>query len=485
MCLGILAHALALGAEDERDPGRAERFGQGHIRLAGEADPPEAGGGHIVERAGEIDDADPGHGLERPRRRLGERSGFGRGVPVLRDHAQGVERRRGAQDRADIVRIGDLIEDEQRAMILRLIEEVGEEKIFEPLDLDDDALVRRVARDEAAEIGDVGESERDGGVDLVAGGGLARREDPHHPPLRIGERGGDGVSAPETGAVLGLGRLAGLASHRFALAAARMLGKRRRFDILARQGEGRMATIASPAAERMKRDRIFYSSMGLAIAATVLWGFSASFYLSPWLEAPPTTPDMTGLLYLHGAVFTAWIALMVVQPLLIAARNPALHRRLGYLGAGVAAAMVVLGNLAAIAAMHGGFRGLGDPMVFYAVPFFAINSFAVAVFLAVRWRNRAETHKRLILLSNAALLGAAIARIPLGAVQSGAPFTFIFGPDLIILAGALYDWRTRGQVHGVWLWGGGAMILSQIVMMAVMGTAWWHGFASFMARLWA
>jgi hypothetical protein len=246
-----------------------------------------------------------------------------------------------------------------------------------------------------------------------------------------------------------------------------------------------MATMASPAAVRMKSDRLFYTAMGIAIALVTLWGFAASFYLARWMTAPPTTPQIGLLLKLHGGVFTVWIALMVIQPALIAARNLRAHRTLGYAGAGIAAAMVVLGNVAAIAAMHGGFRGLGDPFVFYAVPFFAINSFAVTVFLAVRWRRHADAHKRLILLSNAALLGAAVARIPLAAVQSGAPFTFIFGPDLIILAGALYDWRTRGRVHKVWLRGGAAMVASQVLMMAVMGTAWWHAFAEAMASLWA
>jgi hypothetical protein len=246
-----------------------------------------------------------------------------------------------------------------------------------------------------------------------------------------------------------------------------------------------MATIASPAAACMKSDRIFYSGMGLVAAATVIWGFAASFYFSRWLPRPAMAPDMTGLLYLHGAVFTAWVALMVVQPMLIASRNVALHRRLGYFGAGVAAAMVVVGNVAAVAAMHGGFRGLGDPYVFYAVPFFAINSFAVVVWLAIRWRNRAETHKRLILLSNSAILGAAIARIPVDAIGSGAPFTFVFGPDLIIVAGMIYDRMTRGRVHSVWIWGGAAIVLSQIAMMAVMGTRWWHAFAGTMAGLWA
>jgi hypothetical protein len=245
-----------------------------------------------------------------------------------------------------------------------------------------------------------------------------------------------------------------------------------------------MATIASPAAVRVRNDRAFYTCMGLAIAATVVWGFAPSFYFSRWMTAPPTTPEIGPLLALHGTCFSAWVALMVVQPALIASRNLRLHRRLGYFGAGVAAAMVVLGNLAAIAAMHGGFRGLGDPFVFYAVPFFAINSFAVTIFLAVRWRNFAETHKRLILLSNVALLGAAIARIPVAAIQSGAPFSFIFGPDLIILAGMAYDMVTRGRVHRVWLVGGALMVATQILMMAVMGTGAWHGFAEAMAGLW-
>lgn len=243
-----------------------------------------------------------------------------------------------------------------------------------------------------------------------------------------------------------------------------------------------MATIASPAV-RIRSDRLFYSMMGLAIAATTFWGFSASFYLSSWLTAPPTTPDWTPLLYLHGGVFSTWMVLMVTQPMLVASRNLRLHRRLGLVGAAVAAAMVAVGNVTAVAAMHGGFKGLGDPMVFYAVPFFAINSFAVAVLLAVLWRNRAETHKRLILLSNVGLLGAAIARIPLDAIQGGAPFTFIFLPNLVTLAGIVYDWRTRGRVHPVWIWGGLAMLASQLVMMAVMGSGWWHAFAEAMAAL--
>ena len=245
-----------------------------------------------------------------------------------------------------------------------------------------------------------------------------------------------------------------------------------------------MATIAAPAA-RARTDRKFYVLMGVAIAAVTVWGFAPSYYFSRWMTVPPVTPEMTAILHVHGAIFTAWMALMVIQPMLIAGRNLRVHRRLGYAGAAIAAAMVVTGNLAAVAAMHGGFKELGDPMVFYAVPFFAINSFAVAVGFAIYWRNRAETHKRLILLANVGILGAAIARIPLDPVQAGAPFTFVFGPNLIVVAGMIYDWRTRGRVHRVWIWGGLAMLASQIAVFPVMGSGWWHRFAETMAGLWA
>jgi hypothetical protein len=224
--------------------------------------------------------------------------------------------------------------------------------------------------------------------------------------------------------------------------------------------------------------------MGVLIALVTVIGFSRSYYLSGWFTIPAGTPPMTWLLHVHGAIFTAWVVLMVVQPGLIATRNLRVHRKLGYAGAAVATTMVVAGNLSAIAAMNGGFINLGDPFVFYAIPFFAINSFAVAVALAIVWRNRPEAHKRLILLSNVGLLNAAVARIPLDVIQSGAPFTFMFLPNLITVAGMIYDWRSRGRVHKVWIWGGALMLLSQIVVFPIMGTAAWHRFAETMATLW-
>lgn len=243
-----------------------------------------------------------------------------------------------------------------------------------------------------------------------------------------------------------------------------------------------MTTAALPIIRR-HNDRLFYTSVGLCVAIVTFTGFAQSYYLSSWLSPPANAPKITTLLAVHAAVFTAWITLMVVQPMLIASKNRKLHRKLGYVGAGIAASMVIFGNLAAIAAMDGGFVGFGDPYAFYAIPFFDINSFAVVVVLALLWRNRAETHKRLILLANVAILSAAVARIPLSAVQAGAPFTFILLPFLIVVAGASYDKLSRGRIHAVWIWGGAGLFVAKLIPLPLMGSGPWLTFARFMSGL--
>jgi len=244
-----------------------------------------------------------------------------------------------------------------------------------------------------------------------------------------------------------------------------------------------MATLASPGV-RWRSDRLFYTGAGLYLTLLTLAGFSRSFYFARWMEQAPTTPPVGPLLVVHGIVFTGWMVLMTTQPLLIANRKRELHRRIGWAAAVLAALMVILGNLAAVAGMHGGFKGMGDPYAFYAVPFFAIQPFAVLVALALLWRNHAETHKRLMLLASVVVVEAAVARFQFSVVVSGAPFSFFVGGDLVIAAGILYDRLSRGRIHKVWLWGGGAVIASQIGKLLVSQTAPWLAFAHWAAGLW-
>ena len=242
-----------------------------------------------------------------------------------------------------------------------------------------------------------------------------------------------------------------------------------------------MATTFPPAAR--PSDRTFFTAMGAAVAMLVFAGFARTYYLARWVPQPERAPEMGALLHLHAAAFTLWILLQAAQPALVALDRRDLHRALGWAGAALAAAVWVFGNLVAAEAMDGGFRTLGDPRAFYAVTFFSIQGFGLIVLLGILKRGDADAHKRLMLLSSASILEAAAGRLPLDLVAQTAPLSFYLGADWVILAGILYDRITRGRVHAVWLWGGGLLVLSQILRVAVMFTAPWLAFAQWVDGL--
>jgi hypothetical protein len=221
----------------------------------------------------------------------------------------------------------------------------------------------------------------------------------------------------------------------------------------------------------------FYLGMAIAMAAVVAVGFAPTFYLKPIVASPPLPP----LVWLHGLMFTAWILLLVVQAGLVARDRVAVHMRLGIAGAVLAAGMVVVGLMTAINAARLGHvpPGAPPPLVFMAIPFFSICSFAVLVACALALRHRPEAHKRLMLLGTVAMLGAAVARLPLPVPPI--PPVFFGVSDLFVLAGMLHDRRTRGRIHPAYWWGGLGLIASQPLQLAFMGTGAWLAFATWLA----
>jgi hypothetical protein len=251
-----------------------------------------------------------------------------------------------------------------------------------------------------------------------------------------------------------------------------------------RQASAQMEwTLATRTIERQREDRIFFTGMGLAVAVLVFAGFARTYFLSHWFSPPARMPHMTALLHVHAIVFTLWILLGVVQPALIAGNRHVLHQRLGLFGAGLAFLVWLLGNVVSALAMNVGYRGVGDPYAFYAVTFFSMQAFGIIVLLGIAKHRNAEAHKRLMLLSSAAILEAAFGRLPLHIVEQAAPLSFYVGSEAIILAGIVYDRVSRGRVHRVWLLGGGALVASQMLRLAVMQTAPWLAFAHGIAAL--
>jgi hypothetical protein len=225
-------------------------------------------------------------------------------------------------------------------------------------------------------------------------------------------------------------------------------------------------------------ERRFFTGIAAAILLTVLIGFSRSFFLRPLFPDWPSPSE--GIFYVHGAAFAAWIVLLVVQTSLVAGGRTSLHRTIGPHGAVLAATMVVLGTVAALTAAQRatGFVGIPvPPLQFLAVPLFDMALFATFTALAIARRRDAQSHKRLMLLATVNLMTAAIARWPMiGALGPPAYFGLT---DLFIVALAVWDFRTRGRLHPVTLWGGLLILISQPLRLIVSGTAAWLAFAQF------
>lgn len=225
---------------------------------------------------------------------------------------------------------------------------------------------------------------------------------------------------------------------------------------------------------RKAGDRLFYSGIALAIAATVFTGFFATFY-NRGAGLPPLSP----LLIAHGIVFTVWVLLFVMQTSLVATRRVRVHQRVGIAGGFLALLMVGLGLAAAIAALRLGrapIPGL-DPRAFFAVPFFDMVLFAILIATGLSLRRDPEAHKRLMVLGMVAVIDAAVARLPFSFIMTGGPPIFFALTDLFIVAGVVYDLVTRRRVHRAYVWGGLLLVLSQPLRLAIGGTSAWLAFA--------
>ena len=234
-----------------------------------------------------------------------------------------------------------------------------------------------------------------------------------------------------------------------------------------------MVTIPRPTA-LAALDRRFYVGMALAIVATVFAGFGPTFYLARFYDARPLPP----LIVLHGLLFSGWILLLLAQASLVALKRTDWHRRLGFGGVALAATLLPVGALAAIASARRGFAPAGlDPLTFMAVPFGSLVLFAGFFAAAIASRHRPERHKRLALLATIAILTPAIAR--LGFVGQR-PVVALALTNLFVVVAIVYDWRSRGRVQPVSLWGGAAILLSGPLRILIGRSGAWHALAAYL-----
>ena len=83
----------------------------------------------------------------------------------------------------------------------------------------------------------------------------------------------------------------------------------------------------------------FHRHIAVALALFTVVGFSRTYYLRFLSDLPP----LDALVRLHGAVFTAWLAIFVAQTRLVAANRVDLHMKLGIAAVVLAVAVIWVG----------------------------------------------------------------------------------------------------------------------------------------------
>lgn len=249
-------------------------------------------------------------------------------------------------------------------------------------------------------------------------------------------------------------------------------------------------TSATSAATRPARSR-FYLGMAVLFA---LIGFS-SFSFTYWSKVATGSFGGNPILHIHGALFFGWTLLYVIQTWLVASGRTVNHRALGLLGISWFTAMaivVVLTNINAIKVASA--MGVGDAAArFSAVSLLSLGMMIAFFTLAMGSLNRPEMHKRFMVMFMIPMMHAALARVfmlimppPPGAF--GPPPVFVSVPPglvacLLIAIPMVYDWRTRGRPHPIYLIGVPALALQIISAVPIGNSAGWIAFANGLASL--
>ena len=222
----------------------------------------------------------------------------------------------------------------------------------------------------------------------------------------------------------------------------------------------------------------FWVAMALVMVALMAISFAPSFYSRPFLsgKALSGATDIPPYLVVHGAVLTSWFLLFLGQSLLVTSSRTDLHRRVGYVGAALALAVVVTSVITSINAVpRFNARGVDPNVVAIVVTgdFLALTQFAILLGCGVLLRSRTAAHKRLMLFASLAILGPGLfgGGRPIASLQPFVPFPLaLLFMVLTVSLVVTNDFVSLRRVHPATIWGG---VVGTLVMNAL--------FAAFLA----
>jgi hypothetical protein len=192
-------------------------------------------------------------------------------------------------------------------------------------------------------------------------------------------------------------------------------------------------------------DQAFFTRFAIFMAAFILFGF-IQFELRGFVDIR-TAP---AFLHLHGGLMVSWLALFVLQGVLVQRGQVALHRTLGWVTVAVGAAIVMVGSYTGIHAIALGIvPPFFTPAFFLALNQIDIVAFALMLGLALGYRKQVQWHRRLMIGTAFVIAEPALGRLlPMPLLGQSWGELLALAVQLIFIAViARHDRKQLGQVH--------------------------------------
>lgn len=224
----------------------------------------------------------------------------------------------------------------------------------------------------------------------------------------------------------------------------------------------------------------FYVGIAIASALIAFVGFSPTY----WLQLANGQFVGTPIQHIHGALFFTWYLFFLSQTILVARHRVTSHRAWGMAGISLATAMAISMLLVIIDSIQAAeLLGIGDSVRRFSIlPFSTFILFTTFFTLAIVNVRKPDLHKRFMVLASVPMLQAAMARIFLTLLappgQVGPPPMIVtVAPgavvDLLLVAAMVYDKRTRGRIHPVYLIGVPLVVLKQLLVIPLSESQAW------------
>jgi len=210
-------------------------------------------------------------------------------------------------------------------------------------------------------------------------------------------------------------------------------------------------------------DERFFLRGAIVMTITIIAGFSLQKIMGR------STFDAPIRVHVHAFFFMGWVAIYLLQNILVATDRMYLHRRLGWIAAAWMVPMIIMGTYVTVEMVRLAYVPFFfRPLQFLVFDPLTVLTFAALTTTAIVMRKRTQWHRRLHFCGMSMLLAPAFGRLlPMPLLQPWAWEASFAAGLLFPIVGVVSDLRRSGRVHPAWFYGIAAMISSFVLIEAI------------------